>query len=87
MRSEIRLPALTQGMESGEIVEWIKAQGDIVQRGEPIAVIQTDKANVELEATADGILADIVHRVGEELAVGTVIAYIEHIEDTGGNDA
>jgi pyruvate dehydrogenase E2 component (dihydrolipoamide acetyltransferase) len=81
MRTEVRLPALTQGMESGEIVQWIKAQGDPVRRGEPIVVIQTDKAAIELDAAVDGILTHIIHRDGEEVAVGTVIAHIEHTED------
>jgi pyruvate dehydrogenase E2 component (dihydrolipoamide acetyltransferase) len=63
-------------MEVGKVVTWLKATGDSVRRGEPIAEIETDKATIELEALADGVLGEIVHQAGDEVAVGQAIAFL-----------
>jgi pyruvate/2-oxoglutarate dehydrogenase complex dihydrolipoamide acyltransferase (E2) component len=52
-------------------------EGDPVARGDVIAVIETDKAELDLEALASGVLVEIVHGVGTEVPVGETIAYIE----------
>jgi pyruvate dehydrogenase E2 component (dihydrolipoamide acetyltransferase) len=62
--------------DSGTIVQWLKAEGDQVRQGEPVAEIQTDKVTVELEAPATGTLAHISAHPGDEVPVGQVIAYI-----------
>lgn len=77
MRVEVRMPSVSAGMESGSVVEWLKAVGDRVERGEPIAQIQTDKAALDLEARVAGTLTEILARVDEELPVGIVIAILE----------
>ena len=59
MATNVILPALGMSQDSGQIVQWLKARGDQVEQGEPIAEIQTDKATVELEAPASGTLARI----------------------------
>jgi pyruvate dehydrogenase E2 component (dihydrolipoamide acetyltransferase) len=77
MRAEIRMPNLGFDMEAGRINQWLKGVGDRVQRGEPLAEVETDKAVVEMEATQSGTLVEIVAGVGEEVAVGQVIGYLE----------
>jgi len=71
------MPALSSGMESGKIISWLKRQGDMVQRGDAIAEIETDKATVEMEATVTGLLIEILRQPGEEIEVGVAIAFIE----------
>jgi len=71
------MPNLGYDMESGTISRWLKAVGDPVGRGEPIAEVETDKATVEMEATASGTLVEIVAEAGSEVVVGEVIAYLE----------
>src|SRR5712691_9586864 len=58
------------------LVEWLRAEGDQVAAGEPVAVIQTDKADVEVEAPARGRLYALALAPGQSAAVGTVIAYV-----------
>jgi pyruvate/2-oxoglutarate dehydrogenase complex dihydrolipoamide acyltransferase (E2) component len=77
MRIEIRMPNLGYDMESGTVGEWLKQVGEAVERGEPIAVIETDKTSVEMEALSSGTLVEIVAAAGTEVAVGEVIAYVE----------
>jgi pyruvate dehydrogenase E2 component (dihydrolipoamide acetyltransferase) len=73
--SEVKIPRLGQGMESGTIVRWLKAEGDEVARGEPLYELDTEKVTQEVEAEADGVLLRILVREGEQ-AVGTTIAWI-----------
>jgi pyruvate dehydrogenase E2 component (dihydrolipoamide acetyltransferase) len=77
MRTEIAMPSVSAGMESGGITRWLKAVGDSVERGEPLVTIQTDKAELDMESPVSGTLAEIVHTEGDEVPVGTVIAYME----------
>ena len=60
MRIEVTMPNLGYDMEEGKIVSWLKQVGDRVDRGEPIAEIETDKTTVEMEAMPAGTLAEIV---------------------------
>lgn len=75
METEITLPRLGQGMESGTIVRWLKAEGDAVRAGEPLYELDTDKVTQEVEAEADGTLVTIIVAEGE-VAVGTPIAVV-----------
>jgi len=77
MRHEIKMANLGYDMETGKIVSWLKAVGDEVKRGEPLVEVETDKTSVEMEALQSGTLAEIVSEVGDEVAVGAVIGYIE----------
>ena len=77
MKVEVTMPNLGYDMEEGQISSWLKQPGDTVQRGEPIAEIETDKATVEMEALATGTLAEVVAQPGDTVAVGKVIAYLE----------
>ena len=74
---EIPLPELAEGMAAATLSTWLKKPGDPVAAGEPIAEVETDKTTVELEAPADGVLADIRVAAGAEaVAVGTVLALV-----------
>src|SRR5881398_3191066 len=75
MATEIKLPRLGQGMESGTIVKWLKAEGDQVEKGEPLYELDTDKVTQEVEAEASGVLLKITVPEGEA-DVGTTIAVI-----------
>src|SRR5512132_1733708 len=93
MATEIKLPRLGQGMESGTIVKWLKSEGDSVEKGEPLYELDTDKVTQEVEADASGVLLRIAVSSGE-VEVGRTIAVIgeqgeavEVTEDTGTEDA
>src|SRR5437867_3026319 len=76
MATEVKLPRLGQGMESGTIVKWLKSEGDRVEKGEPLYELDTEKVTQEVEAEASGVLLKIAAPQGEELAVGTTLAFI-----------
>jgi pyruvate dehydrogenase E2 component (dihydrolipoamide acetyltransferase) len=73
--TEIKLPRLGQGMESGTIVKWLKSEGDKVEKGEPLYELDTDKVTQEVEADASGVLLKIAVAEGE-VEVGKTIAVI-----------
>lgn len=75
MATEVKLPRLGQGMESGTIVRWLKAEGDAVKAGEPLYELDTDKVTQEVESDIDGVLLKIVVAEGE-VEVGSTIAVI-----------
>jgi pyruvate dehydrogenase E2 component (dihydrolipoamide acetyltransferase) len=72
---DVVMPRLSDSMEEGTILKWLKADGDAVSRGEELAEIETDKATMTYEADADGTLV-IVAQEGDTLAIGQVIARI-----------
>ncbi len=73
---EITMPRLSDSMEEGTILKWLVSEGDDVKRGQPIAEIETDKANMTYEADTDGTVSELVASEGDTLAVGEVIARI-----------
>ena len=75
MATEVKLPRLGQGMESGTIVRWLKAEGDDVKKREPLYELDTDKVTQEVESEIDGVLLKIVVAEGE-VEVGSTIAVI-----------
>jgi pyruvate dehydrogenase E2 component (dihydrolipoamide acetyltransferase) len=75
MATEVKLPRLGQGMESGTIVKWLKGEGEPVKKREPLYELDTDKVTQEVEAEADGVLLKIVVDSGE-VEVGKTIAFI-----------
>src|ERR1700674_2683892 len=76
MATNVILPALGMSQDTGKIVHWLKAEGEQVVKGEPLVEIETDKATVEIEAPADGVLARISAAAGDDVPVGQVIAII-----------
>jgi pyruvate dehydrogenase E2 component (dihydrolipoamide acetyltransferase) len=73
--TEVILPRLGQGMESGTIVRWLKSEGEAVAKGEPLFELDTDKVTQEVEAEAAGVLLKIAVAEGE-VPVGQTVAFI-----------
>ncbi len=81
---EVRLPELADAMASATLATWLKKAGDPVTAGEPIAEVETDKTTVELEAPADGVLADIRVAAGtRDVAVGALLAVVREEAQAG----
>jgi pyruvate dehydrogenase E2 component (dihydrolipoamide acetyltransferase) len=76
MAFSVVMPALEMAQETGKVLAWRKKEGDRVSKGEPLLEIETDKAVVEVEAPADGILAGVKATEGSEIPVGRTIAWI-----------
>ena len=81
MVTEVILPKLGQTMEEGTIVEWLKQEGEPVQRGEVLFMVETDKATLEVEATARGFLRKILVPTGQTVSVLTVVALVTKTPD------
>jgi pyruvate dehydrogenase E2 component (dihydrolipoamide acetyltransferase) len=81
----MRMPKLSDTMEEGTILQWLKADGDLVAKGEPLVEVETDKATMTVEAPADGALV-IIAGEGDTLAVGAPIATIGSGDATGAGD-
>jgi pyruvate dehydrogenase E2 component (dihydrolipoamide acetyltransferase) len=75
MATDVKLPRLGQGMESGVIVKWLKSEGDRVEKGDVLYELETEKVTQEVEAEAAGVLLKIAVPEGEA-AVGTTVAVI-----------
>ena len=76
MAFSVVMPALEMAQETGKLVSWIKKEGDTVAKGEPLLEIETDKAVMEIESPADGILAGVKAQPGAVVPVGQTIAWI-----------
>jgi len=76
MATNVIMPALELAQETGKLLRWIKAPGDTVRKGEPIAEIETDKVTLELEAPASGVLSAVTAQEGDVVPVGHTIAQI-----------
>ena len=76
MATNVILPALGMSQDTGKIVHWLKAEGEQVAQGEPLVEIETDKATVEIEAPASGLLARVAASDGDDVPVGQVIAVV-----------
>jgi pyruvate dehydrogenase E2 component (dihydrolipoamide acetyltransferase) len=76
MAHNIVMPALEMAQETGKLVAWRKKEGESVTKGEPLLDVETDKAVVEIESPADGILAGVRAREGDVIPVGQTIAWI-----------
>jgi pyruvate dehydrogenase E2 component (dihydrolipoamide acetyltransferase) len=76
MAFSVVMPALEMAQETGKLIAWRKQEGDRVTKGEPLLEIETDKAVVEVEAPADGILAGVKASAGDDIPVGQTIAWI-----------
>jgi len=76
MAVEVVLPRVDMDMTTGKFSQWFVAEGATVEKGQPLFEIETDKAAMEIEAAASGVLRGLVAEPGDELAVGTVIGII-----------
>uniref|UniRef100_A0A7N0T6C2 Dihydrolipoamide acetyltransferase component of pyruvate dehydrogenase complex n=1 Tax=Kalanchoe fedtschenkoi TaxID=63787 RepID=A0A7N0T6C2_KALFE len=78
---EIFMPALSSTMTEGKIVSWIKSEGDVLSKGESVVVVESDKADMDVETFYDGILAAIVVPEGETAPVGAPIGLLAESEE------
>ena len=74
--SQVDMPALSSTMKEGKVVSWLKAEGDAISAGEAIMVVESDKADMDVEAFEDGFLAAIITEEGDSSAVGAPVALI-----------
>src|SRR5260370_26413938 len=74
--ADVQMPRLSDSMETGRILRWLKKEGEDVKKGEPLVEIESDKANIEVEAYASGKLSKIVVAEGYSAPIGAVIAQI-----------
>jgi pyruvate dehydrogenase E2 component (dihydrolipoamide acetyltransferase) len=79
--TKVQMPKLSEAMESGKIIKWLKKEGDRVQSGDILAEVETDKADVEMEAFGNGVLRKILVPAGEKAAVGALIGVIAEAGD------
>ncbi|MCO4504560.1 pyruvate/2-oxoglutarate dehydrogenase,dihydrolipoamide acetyl transferase E2 subunit [Streptococcus infantarius subsp. infantarius] len=88
MANEIIMPKLGVDMQEGEILEWKFSEGDVVNEGDILLEIMSDKTNMEIEAENSGVLLKIVHPAGDVVPVTEVIGYIgavgENVDDLVG---
>jgi pyruvate dehydrogenase E2 component (dihydrolipoamide acetyltransferase) len=79
--TKVIMPKLSDAMETGKVIKWIKKEGDSVKGGDVIAEVETDKANVEIEAFGSGVLRKIVVGEGGQVPVGNLIGVIAEPSD------
>jgi pyruvate/2-oxoglutarate dehydrogenase complex dihydrolipoamide acyltransferase (E2) component len=80
MRTEIVIPQLGL-METATVVEWLRNDGDRVAKGDPLVVVETDKANAEIESPADGLLEIAVPAGSEPVPAEVVLGHIDDRAD------
>lgn len=80
MIHEVFMPALSSTMTEGKIVSWVKSPGDKVEKGETVVIVESDKADMDVESFYEGYLATIVIEAGESAPVGQAIALIAETE-------
>lgn len=81
MSEAILMPRLGETVDEATIHEWLVEVGSVVELGQPIVVIDTDKTQVEVESVAEGVVLDILAKVGETVPSGQVIAYVGSREE------
>src|SRR5512145_3163917 len=85
MATDVVMPRLSDSMEEGTILRWLKSVGDDVKRGDELVEIETDKANMTYEATDEGTLVEILADEGATLPIGEAIARIGEPGEAGGD--
>ena len=79
--TKVVMPKLSEAMETGKVIKWLKKEGDRVQGGDVLAEVETDKADVEMEAFGAGVLRKVLLGAGDRAPVGTLIAVIAEPDD------
>jgi pyruvate dehydrogenase E2 component (dihydrolipoamide acetyltransferase) len=82
MASDITMPRLSDSMEEGTIIKWLVSEGDEIERGQEIAEIETDKANMMYESDTAGTVLELVASEGDTLAIGEVIARVGSADES-----
>jgi len=78
---EIFMPALSSTMTEGKITSWVKSPGDKVEKGETVVVVESDKADMDVESFYEGYLGVIITPAGESAPVGSAIAYVAETQE------
>ncbi|TVR22161.1 MAG: biotin/lipoyl-binding protein, partial [Ilumatobacter sp.] len=78
---EFRMPSLGADMEFGTVVEWLVAEGDEVSKGDIVAVVDTDKADIDVEIFESGVIDELLVPEGERVEVGTPLARLRSTAD------
>jgi pyruvate dehydrogenase E2 component (dihydrolipoamide acetyltransferase) len=79
--TKVVMPKLSEAMETGRVIKWLKKEGDRVSGGDILAEIETDKADVEMEAFGAGVLRKVLVPAGERAPVGALLAVIAEVDD------
>src|SRR5438105_15265871 len=79
--TKVVMPKLSEQMEAGKIIKWLKNEGDRIQSGDILAEVETDKADVEMEAFGSGVLRKILVPAGNKAPVGSLIGVIAEPSD------
>src|SRR5947209_4678134 len=77
MATEIKIPQVGESITEVEIGDWLKSKGEQVSRDEPVVVLESEKATVELPAPESGTITEVLKKKGEIAKVGEVIGYLE----------
>jgi 2-oxoglutarate dehydrogenase E2 component (dihydrolipoamide succinyltransferase) len=83
MSIELKIPAVGESITEVQISEWLKSEGDLVKQDETIAVIDSEKATLDLPSPQNGKLVKILHQAGETVPVGAVVAHLEAVGESG----
>ncbi len=76
MAEKIVMPALGETSDELHLIKWLVAEGEAVELGQPLLLVETDKAEMEVESVAEGTLLKIVVDEGQDVEASTVIAYV-----------
>ena len=82
----LRMPKLSMTMEEGEFNSWLVSVGDNISKGAPIAIVMTDKVEMEVESEVDGTVLRLTAQEGDMVPVGDPIGYVESTSDEGLGD-
>ena len=82
----IRMPKMSMTMEEGEFGNWLISVGDSVTKGMPVAVVMTDKVEMEVESEVEGRVTRLTAQEGDTIAVGGELGYVESSGDEGLGD-
>ncbi len=82
----IRMPKLSMTMEEGEFGSWLVAAGDTVTKGMPVAVVMTDKVEMEIESEVAGTVTRLTTQEGDVVPVGDPLGYVDGTDDDGLGD-
>jgi pyruvate dehydrogenase E2 component (dihydrolipoamide acetyltransferase) len=76
MATQVKLPRLGQGMDEGKVLQWLKSEGDRIEKGDDLYEVETEKVNVEVEAPAGGTILKVLVDAGQTVEIGTTLAWI-----------
>jgi pyruvate dehydrogenase E2 component (dihydrolipoamide acetyltransferase) len=82
----IRMPKMSMTMEEGEFGNWLISVGDTITKGQAVAVVMTDKVEMEVESEVEGTVTRLTAKEGDTVTVGGELGYVESTEDEGLGD-